>query len=98
MSLEELRKKIDEADIRIVKLIADRIRIAEEIGREKKRLGKQIEDTAREKEVFNPMCHFITGFFVGVFEELSGKKLECSETICPSKTGPYCEFQLTSYE
>ena len=43
MSLEELRKKIDEADAKIVKLIAERIRIAEEIGREKKKQGKQIE-------------------------------------------------------
>ncbi len=51
MSLEELRKKIDEADTKIVKLIAERIRIAEEIGREKKRQGKRIEDTEREKSV-----------------------------------------------
>ena len=33
MSLEELRKKIDEADTKIVKLITERIRIAEEIGK-----------------------------------------------------------------
>ncbi|MFC1974654.1 prephenate dehydratase [Chloroflexota bacterium] len=51
MSLEELRKKIDKADSQIVKLIADRIRVAEEIGREKNKLGKQIEDAAREKMV-----------------------------------------------
>ncbi len=51
MSLEELRKKIDAADDKIVRLIAERIRIAEEIGGEKKRLGKQIEDTTREKVV-----------------------------------------------
>ena len=30
MSLEELRGKIDEADAKIVRLIAERIRIAEE--------------------------------------------------------------------
>jgi len=51
MSLEDLRKKIDEADTKIVKLIAERIRIAEEIGREKRKLGKQIEDAEREKRV-----------------------------------------------
>ena len=51
MSLEELRKKIDEADTRIVKLIAKRIRIAEEIGKEKKKQGKQIADREREKKV-----------------------------------------------
>ncbi|MEE8419683.1 MAG: prephenate dehydratase, partial [Dehalococcoidales bacterium] len=51
MSLEELRKKIDEADDRIVRLIAERIRIAEEIGGEKRKQGKQVEDVSREKLV-----------------------------------------------
>ena len=51
MSLEDLREKIDEADARIVRLIADRIRIAEEIGEEKKKQGKQIKDVEREESV-----------------------------------------------
>ncbi len=51
MSIEDLRKKIDEADTKIVKLIAERIRAAGEIGGEKKKLGKQIEDAEREKRV-----------------------------------------------
>jgi len=51
MSLEDLRKRIDEADARIVRLIAERIRIAEEIGKEKRKQGKQIEDIAREQKV-----------------------------------------------
>jgi len=51
MSLEELRRKIDEADTKIVKLIAERIRIAQEIGREKSKRGKQIEDVEREERV-----------------------------------------------
>jgi len=51
MKIEDLRKKIDETDAKIVKLIGDRIRIAEEIGEEKKRQGKQIEDWEREHKV-----------------------------------------------
>jgi len=51
MSLEDLREKIDEVDTRIVKLIGERMRIAEEIGREKAKQGKQIEDKGREKIV-----------------------------------------------
>ena len=51
MSLEELRKKIDDADQQIVRLIAERIRVAEEIGEIKKGQGKQIEDTTREQVV-----------------------------------------------
>ena len=51
MSLEELRKKIDEADAKIVRLIAERIKIAAEIGGEKKKEGKQITDSTREEKV-----------------------------------------------
>ena len=51
MSLEELRREIDATDAKIVKLIAERIRIVGEIGGEKKKQGKQIEDTEREERV-----------------------------------------------
>ena len=51
MSLEDLRKKIDEVDTKIVKLIAERMRIAEEIGGEKIGQRKQIGDSEREKRV-----------------------------------------------
>jgi len=51
MSLENLRKKIDEVDTRIVKLLAERMRIAEQIGGEKIEQGKQIGDSEREKKV-----------------------------------------------
>ena len=51
MGLEELRRKIDEADAKIVRLIAERIRIAGDIGGEKRKQGKQIEDAAREQRV-----------------------------------------------
>ncbi len=51
MSLEELRKKIDGLDAQIVSLIAERIRISEDIGEEKRRQGRQIGDTERERIV-----------------------------------------------
>ena len=51
MSLEDLRKKIDKTDSEIVRLIAERIRIAGEIGGEKKKQGKPIEDNSREQTV-----------------------------------------------
>lgn len=51
MSLEELRKKIDEADEKIVRLIAERIRVSEEIGKEKKGKGIPVTDGSREKVV-----------------------------------------------
>ncbi len=51
MSLEDLRRKIDETDTKIVKLLAERMRIAEEIGEEKKEQRKQVEDKEREERV-----------------------------------------------
>ncbi len=51
MNLNDLRKKIDGIDARIIGLIGERIRLAEEIGRGKKEENKLIEDTARELQV-----------------------------------------------
>jgi len=51
MNLEELRRKIDEVDTRIVELIGERIRLAEEIGKGKKEKNKLIEDREREYRV-----------------------------------------------
>jgi len=51
MSLEESRRKIDEADAQIVKLIAERIRQAQEIGKEKLKNGRPVTDVAREERV-----------------------------------------------
>jgi chorismate mutase/prephenate dehydratase len=51
MSLEDLRRKIDETDTKIVRFLAERIRIAEEMGKEKKEQGKQVEDRGREEVV-----------------------------------------------
>ena len=51
MNLEDLRKEIDKADARIVELIGERIRLAKEIGKIKKKRGKQIKDGGREEQV-----------------------------------------------
>jgi chorismate mutase len=51
MSLEEMRKKIDEVDDKIVRLIAERIRESQSIGDEKKKNNRQVEDAAREEKV-----------------------------------------------
>jgi chorismate mutase/prephenate dehydratase len=51
MSLEELREQIDTLDTQIVKLIARRMAIAQDIGKEKKEFGRPIEDKTRELQV-----------------------------------------------
>lgn len=51
MKLEELRKKIDSVDDDIVRLIAWRVKLAEQVGKEKKKQGQQIEDRQREERI-----------------------------------------------
>jgi len=51
MSLDDLRKRIDDIDTRIVELISERIKTAEEIGRNKKAQNKLIEDRERESKI-----------------------------------------------
>lgn len=53
MNLDDLRRRIDGTDIDIVRLIAERIRIAQEIGRQKRETGEPIVDREREGAVFD---------------------------------------------
>jgi len=52
MSLEELRKKIDELDHQLVKLLNERARVVVEIGKLKTRTDKPVYSPDREKDVF----------------------------------------------
>ena len=51
MSLDELRKRIDEIDIQLVKLLNERARVVVEIGKLKNKTGGQIYAPHREKAV-----------------------------------------------
>ncbi|MFC1908204.1 prephenate dehydratase [Chloroflexota bacterium] len=51
MSLKDLRRKIDETDTKIARLLAERIRIAGEIGKEKQEQKKKVEDNERERRI-----------------------------------------------
>jgi len=53
VSLEDLRKRIDDTDAGIVRLIAERMTISKSIGEEKKSLGKQLRDIERERHVLD---------------------------------------------
>lgn len=51
--LEEYRRRVDEIDKEMLRLIEERVNIAKKIGREKKKLGKDISDPKREKQVLD---------------------------------------------
>lgn len=50
MDIKEYREQINSLDVQIVELIEKRMDVAAGIGREKKRLGLPVFDTAREEE------------------------------------------------
>ena len=50
--LGHLRKKIDEVDEQILRLLNERVRICKSIGQAKGKLGIPVRDPVREKEVY----------------------------------------------
>ncbi|MGA8428973.1 MAG: chorismate mutase [Candidatus Sulfotelmatobacter sp.] len=53
MDIADWRKKIDELDRRLVELISDRARAAQEIGRLKRNTNMPIYEPDRERNVFS---------------------------------------------
>jgi chorismate mutase/prephenate dehydratase len=56
MSLDDLRKQIDQLDEQLVKLLNERVEVALEIGKTKKEQGGEIYVPSREKAVFERIC------------------------------------------
>ena len=54
--MEKYRSQIDVIDDQIVKLYAQRMELAKEIGMEKARLGKSIDVPEREKAIINRLA------------------------------------------
>ena len=101
MNLEALRKKIDEVDARIVELIGERVRIAEEIGRGKKARGKLIEDREREHRVLENVRSVVQGKQINISQEdieniyrriiAACKSIEEAEVAFQGEVGAYSE-------
>lgn len=93
MNLEELRKHIDDVDARIIGLIGERVRIAEEIGKGKRAKGRMIEDREREKKVLENIRRLAKKQNI----DIAGKDLEgIYERIiaaCKNKEGLTVAFQ-----
>ncbi|MCW4009899.1 MAG: chorismate mutase [Candidatus Bathyarchaeota archaeon] len=50
--LKKMRGEIDEVDEQILRLLADRVKVCEEIGSAKKAQGLPVKNNAREEEVY----------------------------------------------
>lgn len=90
MSMQEMRKKIDEVDDKIVRLIAERIRQSQSIGREKQKSSKPVEDVNREKKV---LAHITA---VAREEKLDEGKSRISTSKSLSLPAAFRELRLPS--
>lgn len=76
--IEKKRKEIDEIDEQIVKLLVERLDSAKEISRQKKALGKDNYDPAREQLILEKIRNICNSdnaedkynFIVGIYSEL----------------------------
>lgn len=91
MSLEDLRKNIDDVDSRIVGLIGERVKIAEEIGKGKKTQNKVVEDKERENRVLANVRRIAAE--KGVRQDDIEDIYRCIITACKNIQGIEAAFQ-----
>ncbi|MFC2065960.1 prephenate dehydratase [Chloroflexota bacterium] len=99
MNIEDLRRKIDEVDARIVELIGERLRIVEEIGREKKEHNQLIEDKEREYRVLEAVRNIARHKNINqdaiesIYKQImaASKKIEGIEVAFQGEIGAYSE-------
>ena len=105
MNLEELRQKIDEVDASTVKLIAERIRIAEQIGRLKKKQGQQIEDKQREERILEHIRDLAKAESIkqadieGIYRQIfaAAKNIQGAVVAFQGELGAYSEEAAVSF-
>ena len=101
MSLEELRKKIDELDHQLVKLLNERARVVVEIGKLKTRTDKPVYSPDREKEVFARIAEANEGplpdrCLVAIWRELMSGSFVLERPLRIGYLGPAGSFSHTA--
>ena len=91
MSLEDLRKKIDIIDTEIVRLISERVRIAQEIGEEKRAQGRQVNDQLREEKVLSHIKNIAQS--ENINQEIIENNYQQIITACRKTQGTEVAFQ-----
>jgi len=85
-SIEELRRRIDEIDGRLLELLSERVEVARRIGELKRKLGAPIADQAREAEVISRGLRLAEK--LGIDPELTGIMLRAMIGICRKAQTP----------
>jgi len=101
MSLEELRKKIDELDHQLVKLLNERARVVVEIGELKSRTDKPVYAPDREKDVFARIAEANEGplpykCLVAIWRELMSGSFVLERPLRIGYLGPGGSFSHTA--
>jgi len=101
MSLEEFRKKIDELDHQLVKLLNERARVVVDIGKLKTRTDKPVYSPDREKEVFARIAEANEGplpnrCLVAIWRELMSGSFVLERPLRIGYLGPAGSFSHTA--
>ena len=97
MSLEDHRKRIDELDEQIIRLINERTSKAVEIGKEKAAIGKSVFDAKREAQVFEKVASLNEGpigdnALKGIYREIMSGNYALQRSIRIAYLGPQATF------
>ncbi|MHC4149774.1 MAG: prephenate dehydratase [Planctomycetota bacterium] len=101
MSLEKLRKRIDEVDQQLVKLLNERAQVVIEIGKLKSKTGGQIYAPDREKKVFERLIKANQGplpdkCLVAIWRELMSGSFALERSLRIGYLGPGGSFSHTA--
>jgi len=101
MSLEELRKKIDELDLQLVQLLNERARVVVEIGKLKTKTDKPIYAPDREKKVLEKVTKANAGplpdkCLVAIWRELMSGSFFLERPLRIGYLGPGGSFSHTA--
>jgi len=101
MSLEELRKKIDDLDLQIVQLLNERARIVVEIGKLKSKTAKPVYAPDREKQVFEKIAQANKGplpdrCLAAIWRELMSGSFVLERPLRIGYLGPQGSFSHTA--
>ncbi len=97
MGVIEHRKRIDELDAEIIRLINERTAIAVEIGKEKAAIGKPVFDAEREAQVFQKVLDLNQGplkdeALKGIYREIISGNYALQQTVRIAYLGPAATF------
>ncbi len=101
MSLEELRNRIDEIDLQLVKLLNERARVVVEIGKFKNKTAKPVYAPDREKEVLTRIVETNEGplpdkCLVAIWRELMSGSFVLERPLRIAYLGPGGSFSHTA--